>query len=473
MSSGLESLSREDLLALLELQQRQIEDLKSTVAALNDKVRDLESRLGRNSGNSSMPPSSDMFVKPERRKKPSSGRPRGKQSGAGGTSLALVEHPDVEVDVFPPTCAGCGAVLPEVSAGFARRQCHDVPPISVQVTETRWHKVRCGRGVVTTTPVPGDVPDCPYYGPQLATLAVYLLVYQHVPVGRAAELIADVTGARPSTGWIASQLVKAAGLVDAPNKLIMALLILASVLHADETATNVAGAKSWLHVAATDKLALFTLAPRSKAGAAAGGVLPNFVGTMVHDALWLYRGYPEAEHQLCCAHVIRELTAADERFPGQIWAPQIRWALAEMIKEADRARAEGLDHVPPERLRRWEVYYDSAVQVGLQHHPVNPFTDKQSKETNLLLRLRDDRDDYLRFTRDLAVAATNNQAERDLRPIKTQLKISGCHASKTGAENWLAVRSYLVTAIKHGLGAYDALRQAIIGHPWMPSIEFA
>lgn len=226
----------------------------------------------------------------------------------------------------------------------------------MQVTETRWHKVRCGCGVVTTAPVPGDVPDCPYYGPQLATLAVYLLVYQHVPVERAAELTADVTGARPSTGSIASQLVKAAGQVDAPNKLIMALLILA-----------------WLHVAATHKLALFTLAPRSKAGAA-GGVLPNFVGTMVYDALWLYRGYPEAEHQLCCTHVIRKLTAVDERFPGQIWAPQIRWALAEMIKEADQARAEGLDHVQPEQLRRWEVYYDSAIQVGLQHHPVNPFT---------------------------------------------------------------------------------------------------
>jgi transposase len=420
-----------------------------------------------------MPPSSDVFVKPERRKKPSSGRPRGKQPGAGGSSLALVERPDLTVDVFPRACCGCGAALPEASAGFSRRQCHDIPPISVQVTETRWHRVRCGCGQVTASPVPRDVPDCPYYGPQLAALAVYLLVYQHVPVERAAELIADVTGAEPSTGWIASQLVKTAGLVDAPNKLIMALLILAAVLHADETATNVAGNKAWLHVACTDKLALFTLAPRSKAGAAAGGVLPNAVGTMVHDALWLYRGFPDAAHQLCCAHVIRELTAADERYPGQIWAPQLRWALAEMIKEADRARTKGLDHVPPVRLRRWLVYYDSALQVGLEHHPVDPLTDKQSKETNLLLRLRDDRDDYLRFTQDLAVPATNNRAERDLRPIKTQLKISGCHASTAGAENWLAVRSYLVTAIKHGLGAFEAIRQAITGHAWMPPIEFA
>ena len=470
MSSGLESLSREDLLALIALQQRQIEDLKSTVVALSDKVRDLESRLGRNSGNSSMPPSSDVFVKPERRRKPSSGRPRGKQPGAGGMSLELVEHPDATLNEFPADCAECGSALPRISCGFTRRQCHDIPPISVQVTETRWHRVRCGCGHLTAAKVPDGVPDCPYYGPQLATLAVYLLVYQHVPVQRAAELIRDVTGAAPSTGWIASQLVKAAGLVQAPNKLIMALLILAAVLHADETATNVAGKKSWLHVACTATLTLFTLAPRSKAGAAAGGVLPNATGTMVHDALWLYRGFPDADHQLCCAHVIRELTACDERFPGQIWAPQIRWSLAEMIKVADQARAEGLDHIPPERLRRWEIYYNSAIQVGLEHYPVDPSTDKQSTETNLLLRLRDYKDQYLRFTADLAVPATNNQAERHLRPIKTQLKISGCHASQAGAKNWLAVRSYIVTAIKHGLGAFDAIRQAVTGQPWMPPI---
>lgn len=69
--------------------------------------------------------------------------------------------------------------------------------------------------------------------------------------------------------------------------------------------------------------ALFTLAPRSRAAAETAGVLPDFPGTMVHDALWIYHGFPEAGHQLCVAHVVRELTACDERFPGQIWAPQL------------------------------------------------------------------------------------------------------------------------------------------------------
>jgi hypothetical protein len=169
----------------------------------------------------------------------------------------------------------------------------------------------------------------------------------------------------------------AAGLVEAPNTLIMALLVLAAVLHADETATKVAGKKAWPHAACTQTLTLFTLAPRSKAGAAAGGVLPDFTGTMVHDALCLYRGFPDAEHQLCVAHVIPEITACDERFPGQVWAAQIRWALAEVIKVADAARTGGLDHIPPGRLHRWLIHYDAEQAPGFLAPLIEPGWDKR------------------------------------------------------------------------------------------------
>jgi hypothetical protein len=143
-------------------------------------------------------------------------------------------------------------------------------------------------------------------------------------------------------------------------------------------------------------------------------------------------------------------------------------ALAEMIKQVRAAKAEGLNHVLPERLRRWLVYYDSAVQHGLDLHPVDPATTAQSKATNLLLRLADRREDYLRFTGDFAVPATNNQAERDLRPVKTQVKISGCYAAEIGAANWLAIRSYLSTAVKNGVGAFEEILRVFTGDLWMP-----
>ena len=110
---------------------------------------------------------------------------------------------------------------------------------------------------------------------------------------------------------------------------------------------------------------------------------------------------------------------------------------------------------------------------GLALHPRTSETGKQSDATNLLERLRDRAEQYLRYTRDLHVPATNNLAERDQRPVKTQVKISGCHQSEAGAHTWLDVRSYLSSARKHGLTAFDALHQAMAGTPWMPPITLA
>jgi transposase len=464
--SGLESLSREDLLTLVAMQQRTIEELKARVA-------ELERRLGRNSGNSSMPPSSDIFTKPARPDAPKPSRKRGGQPGGPGGGLALVEHPDVLEDAFPQACGGCGdlfAVLTEAdSTGFTRRQRTDIPPVTARVIETRFHTVACGCGASTGAPVPAGVPDTPSYGPNLQALAVYLVVYQHVPVERAAQLIADLTGAAPSTGWIAAQLARAAHLVAPALRLIRALLTLAHVLHADETTTRIRAGRAWLHTACTDKLTLLALAARSRAGARGLGVLDAFRGTLVHDALNLYDDFPQASHQLCVAHVIRELTAQDEQHPGQRWADQIRWALSRLIEQARHARDAGLDHVPPEQAEVYLRAYRQGIAVGLSLHPRVPAR-KQSDATNLLERLRDRADQYLHFTRDLHVAPTNNQGERDLRPVKTQIKISGCHQSETGAANWLAVRSYLSTAAKHGHGAHATLRAAMTDELWMPPI---
>ena len=485
MPAGLDAASREDLLALIGLLQRQNAALTEANAVLAERVAELGRGAGRDSGNSNMPPSTDVFgrTKDQAGADPGGGGKeaapkRGKREGAKGRGLSLVADPDVIEDVFPPVCGRCDAPFSGLggsdSLGHVRRQCTDIVPVSARVTETRRHTVGCGCGAATAAPVPASVPDAPCYGPGLAALAVYLLVYQHVPVERSAELIRDLTGARVSTGWVAAQLPRAAGIVAGPLRLIKALLTLGHVLHADETTTNIAGARRYLHAACTTSLTFLGLAPRSRAGADGLGVLPRFRGVMVHDAYFqLYDGYPEAEHQLCVSHVVRELTAQDELYPHQRWARQIRWVFSQLIKQAEAARTVGLRHIPPEKIAGLSRSHHRGVADGLTLHPRTSRAGKQSDATNLLERLRDHAEAYLRFTIDLHVPPTNNLAERDQRPVKTQVKISGCHQSEAGARNWLDVRSYVSSARKHGLGAFDALHRAMHGTPWMPPIALA
>ncbi|MET7544106.1 IS66 family transposase [Streptomyces sp. NPDC005507] len=487
MSSGLECASREDLLALIGLLQRQVAAAEARAGAaeaqaaelavanerLTARVAELERRLGRNSGNSSLPPSSDAFGRPVKKPQVKSGRKRGRQPGAGGSGLAMTEKPDATEEHLPAACTGCGSALGEVdSIGFERRQVRDIPVATVEVTEHRAHRCRCACGVVTASPMPATIAGSPSsYGPNLRALAVYLLVFQHIPIERTAQLIKDVTGAEVSTGWVAFLLPQAAGLVEDSVDLIRALLVMGHILHADETTTRIGSVRRWLHVACTDFLTLLHLAPRSRAGADAGGVLPHYRGVLVHDSLSLYAGYTQCGHQLCGAHLIRELTAAEEDFPHQKWHQQIRWALAGLNTQARRVRTGEITEITPEALLLHLEAFHQGITVGLSEHPRAPGR-KQSSARNLLERLRDQAHSILRFVdTPRHVPFTNNCGERALRPVKTQLKISGCHQSETGATAWLTVRSYLDSARKHGLSAFDAIHRAFTGNLWMPPIE--
>ncbi|MBB5495696.1 IS66 family transposase [Nocardiopsis metallicus] len=491
MPSGLETASREDLLALIGVLHEQNtalrqhlaqqteeitrlkaenEQLRADNARLTTRVAQLERRLGRNSGNSSLPPS-DLFDKPERAPAKKSARKRGRQPGAEGFGLPMVENPDQVHDHLPATCTGCHAELdPASSIGYQRRQVRDIPLVTVQVSEHRAHTCACQCGSITQAAMPQELAASPSsYGPHLRTLAVYLLVFQHIPVERTAQLINDLTGAKVSTGWVSHLLGEAHALVSDSLNLIRALLTLAHVLHADETTTRIKDQRCWLHVACNEHLTLLGLAPRSRAGANTLGVLPGFTGTLVHDSLALYSGYTCA-HQLCGAHLIRELTAAEQDHPGQHWHRQIRSALATLAREAGRVRCGQAEHIPAGVLLAQGELFHHGIAVGLSCHP-RAQGRKQSPARNLLERLRERAEQVLGFSdRPHLVPFTNNLAERALRPLKTQVKISGCHQSRQGAAAWLGVRSYIDSARKHGVSAFEALRRAFTGQLWMPPI---
>jgi transposase len=154
----LEQLSRRELLAVVIAQAELIQQQEARIAAQDNRiaeliaqVEELTRRLGQNSGNSSLPPSSDRFAKPKRQRRKASGRKPGKQPGAGGATLELVAHPDEVIDHEPGACRGCGAVLDGAEpAGVIVRQVRDVPLVKIRVVEHRLHKRACSCGAVTT-----------------------------------------------------------------------------------------------------------------------------------------------------------------------------------------------------------------------------------------------------------------------------------------------------------------------------------
>jgi hypothetical protein len=195
---------------------------------------------------------------------------------------------------FPQGDCACGADLADAAdLGVARSyQQEDIPePQPSRRYQHDLHKTRCACGRVHVAPRPAGVPDAPLsIGPRLSAMAVYLSVFQHVPVERAQLLIADLTGGVVSAGFVHSCLGKAAGLVTDAVALIRTLIAAAPVAGFDETTlrSGSAGKKMYVHGAFTELYSAFWLGTRSLETMREAGILPSFAGIVVSDR---YVGY--------------------------------------------------------------------------------------------------------------------------------------------------------------------------------------
>ena len=460
----------------------------AAIAELAAKVERLERLVSRNSGNSSFPPSMDAQPgrkrprpKPGRRAEGSRGP--GKQPGAPGGCLAWSPRPDERIPVFPHGACGCGATL--TSGGdLGVVACHqqvEIPLVSARVIQHDRHAVACGCGQVhlASAPPGAGAPGTVSYGPNLQAWCVYLMAAHHVPVHRCAELVAALTGAKPSAGFVHGLLARAAAAIQPVTTLIRCLVIAAPAVCCDETPVRAgpgpAWRKRWLLTAATPLLTYYTLAPDRSVASFAAFVLPDAAGVVVHDR---YLGYdhPRAgvrTHQLCCAHLLRDLQDAAQTYPGARWPAQITTAVQGLIHAANQARARGLAAVPPTTAIPLIGAYRGAIAAGLADLAARPGATRlhhRQHRQKLLEDLRDREQDVLRFVYDTRIPPTTNQAERDLRPAKTQEKISGRLRSADTTGHRYAIRGYLSTAAKHRTDVLTALRDALTGTPWMPPI---
>ena len=449
------------------------------IERLTARVAELERRLGLNSRNSSKPPSSDGLAKPVVKPPPRSlrqrmGRRPGKQPGSDGQALRQVAEPDEVVEHAPRRCGGCGAGLAWALLGWvaARRQVFDLPEVRVRVVEHRLISCRCaGCGTVSTAAAPPAVAAPVQYGPGIAAVVVYLLVRQHLPVARVAELCTDLLGVTVSTGWIGGQLGRAATALSGFDERAREVLRASPVAHFDESGGRAAGRTRWVHSASTAEVTVYDLHDkRGRVAMDAAGILPGFTGIAVHDCWQPYFTYIDIDHAVCNAHILRELTGWHETDPQRHrWAGQAIDLLREAHTAVVAARDAGRTTLPRRKLAGYRRRWNEIITVGYAANP-RPVAGRGDRAVALLDRLRTASTEIWRFAHDFRVPFDNNQAERDIRMIKLQIKISGCWRTTTGARQWLRVRSYISTVIKNRLGILQAIRDAITGNPWLPPL---
>jgi transposase len=450
------------------------------IAELRVEVAELKARLAANSRNSSRPPSSDGLAKPPAPKslRRSSGRKPGGQRGHKGRHLQRVERPDEIVRHVPARCEGCGGDLTDGEpVGEETRQVFDLPPVRLRVCEHRAQRRRCMCGHVTSAGFPAGVSAPTQYGPRMRALGIYLTAAQHLSYKRAAGLLSDWFGAPLSTGTLVAFVKDGATDLDAFLDRVHEQITCSPVVHFDETGVRAGGRGRWLHSSSTSTLTFYALHDRrGTEGIDHAGVLARFEGIAVHDGWPQYRAYTSATHALCNAHHLRELLAIIEGDPeGQSWAAKIDLLLRALHVTVEDAKTNGEESLDPWTLAGYRAAYEQIIVVGHQQNPPGTIPTgkrgviKQTPARNLLVRLDRDREQVLRFAHDFRVPFDNNLAERDLRMIKIQQKISGCWRTTHGADRFLALRAYISTTRKQGRDTIDALAQLAKHQPWLPA----
>ena len=288
-------------------------------------------------------------------------------------------------------------------------------------------------------------------------------------------MLTDFYGQSPSEAVVITANHRLVGQTQSSLECIQEQLLAAPVVNFDESGLRVEGRLQWLHVASTPELTHYHVHPkRGQVGMEAGGILPTFQGGAIHDHWASYLQFSDCQHYFCNAHHLRELAFAHEQY-GQAWAADMAHLLLRIKAEVETSPPP-LMSLPPDRLLHYEAEYDLIIAQGLaanlppeQTQPKKRGRPKQSPPKNLLDRLHTHHTGVLGFMHDFRIPFDNNQAERDVRMIKVQQKVSGTFRTRTGAQTFCALRSYISTVRKHGRNVIEAIYDALLDQPFLPS----
>ena len=450
------------LKALILAQQEEITALKAVIT-------DLTARLGQHSANSHKPPSSDglakkPLIKPALPKQ--DGKKPGGQPGHPGKTLRFVEQPDRVHTHQPTQCHQCGLPFQGPGRILARRQVFDLPQPRLFIEEHQVIASQCACGCVLTGQFPAGVDAPVQYGPRIQAQSVLLNIDYRVPFAKVRQFWADLTGYsyNPAT-LVGVQTTLDEQLVPIEAQ-IKEQLKVAAVCHFDETGVRVDGKLQWLHVASTKAYTHLFIHPKRGQDALLSpqSVFADCLNWTVHDCWASYFTVGKGRHALCGAHLLRELAALIEQ--RSVWAK----AMHSYLLEAYNACRHG--PIYADEQAQWRSRYKQLCeQADEQELPpvvffkVNGGTRraKRTKGRNLLDRLILHQDAVLAFAFDQGVPFTNNQAERDLRPVKVKQRVSGCFRTESGAAVYARISGFVSTMRKNGRNVVDQLTDVLSG----------
>lgn len=433
----------------IESLNHQLRKKDKEIAKLNERLSKYE-QPDRNSGNSSTPPSkenmkSEIVRRTKTLRKPSGKKPGG-QDGHKGHKLSCSAVPNEVIEEFPDYCTNCGESLADAERVLDYvTQVVSIPELKPVIKETRHYVMICKRCGERVRTAPRRRSNDVVYDASVKSLVVYLSVVQFLPYGRIASLLRDVLGLSPSEGslvnWVNEAKRNAQPAIDKIKEYIMT----SSVVGFDESGCYCNKRLDWAWISQT---VYYTLLFR--ANGRGSKVLENMFGdslermTAVTDRHSAYFALHFLNHQVCLAHLLRELQYLSELNSEQDWSGRIAELFREAIHKRNANPTDIISKVP------WTVRLDSLLKQDISKLGKNFETFKKG--------LTKCRDYIFNFLEDPTIPSDNNASERGIRKLKIKLKNSCTFRSDFGADAFLELHSVVETAKKHQQTPFYAIQ---------------
>lgn len=439
-------MKEEEFISIIEGLRKVIIAQGEEILALKEEIRVLKE--GRDSGNSSMPPSADL-KRHSRSLRRGSGKKPGGQPGHEGRTLEMKAVADHVVVHSPSYCTCCGEDLSGIGAVLLeRRQVVDIPPVAASYTEHRVYGKKCRCGHETRGTFPAHVTSAIQYGAGIEATAAYMSARQFVPYARMCEYFAHVHRLPISEGSISNMLGRFAAKAKVPYRYIKDGIARTGVVGADETGCKVNGGKQWVFTWQSPKGVLLSVA-KSRGYGGINGTFPNGLpdSILVSDAWAAQMGTAAKGHQLCMAHLLRDLNYFVDVLRDN-WSEKVRAVIEGALELKGRlAPADYMDEATVAEREELEGRLDSLLGQQTDNGKVTAFKKRLVKY----------RGHIFEFLRHHEVPPDNNASERAIRNVKVKQKVSCQFKSQLGAEIFVTIRSIIDTCIRRDIDIFQSL----------------
>lgn len=307
-----------------------------------------------------------------------------------------------------------------------------------------------------------------HYGENFKTLCNIMIVEEVISLERIREFVEILTGGvlRISEGSLVNWIKqKSKQCKDAIKKLKIELKN-SEILHTDLTETKLNSKKAYVRNYSTNKVTIYIPSKDKKIHRIKRQwILNGYTGYIAHDHdTALYNFGLKEKHVECNVHLRRYLKSNTELTKHE-WSKEMDKLLLEIKNKKEEYIENGIKNFSKEEVKEYSHKYDEILNLGYEENKTSNSKYLKKEEKAILNRLKKYKNSHLQYAYNFKLPFDNNLSERDLRPIKTKKKVSGCYRSYQGLKDYCNIRSIISTCKKQGIDYFKELVNIGKGNP--------